>query len=571
MKAIILARVSTEEQKDAGNSLPAQIERLKSYCKRKGFEIIRTYSFDESAYKTKRDEFDRILEYLETNKGKVAVCFDKVDRLSRNVFDKRVSLLYEKAVADEIELHFVSDGQVINSAMSAVQKFQFGMSLGLAKYYSDAISDNVKRAYEQKRRAGEWTGKAPIGYRNITDAVTGKRDIVFDMEKEALIRKIFELYATGNYSLKTIGKEITKAGLRSKHGKPLAGSMIEHILKNPFYYGEMRCNGQLYPHKYQPLISKELFEKCRSVREGWNKKPFQYAAKPYIFRGLLRCARCGCSMSPETKVKKSGLIFIYYSCTNARKELCDKKTYVPEEELLKPVYAVLSAFSRISQDVIDEVIVGLKKSKEAKMEYHNKVINSLRIEYDTIQTKIDRMLDLFIASSITKDIYDKKLLELKDRQERINIELEEHTKADENYYLTAGTVLGIAQNSLKLFEHKEAKVSEKRAFLNYLIKDAVVDENKKLTFVLRSPYNHILNFTEATIATSELKQKTAETCASSGTLLMEPSSHAMGLSEELNTDFRTSRKPSVKARHGRNSSASRPLLRGLDSNQRPSA
>ena len=229
---------------------------------------------------------------------------------------------------------------------------------------------------------------------------------------------------------------------------------------------------------------------------------------------------------------------------------------------MKPVYAVLSAFSRISQDVIDEVIVGLKKSKEAKMEYHNKVINSLRIEYDTIQTKIDRMLDLFIASSITKDIYDKKLLELKDRQERINIELEEHTKADENYYLTAGTVLGIAQNSLKLFEHKEAKVSEKRAFLNYLIKDAVVDENKKLTFVLRSPYNHILNFTEATIATSELKQKTAETCASSGTLLMEPSSHAMGLSEELNTDFRTSRKPPVKTRHGRNSSASRPLLRG---------
>src|SRR3989344_614572 len=110
MKAIILARVSTEEQKDAGNSLPAQIERMTGYCKRKGFNVVRTFSFDESAYKTKRDEFDRILDYLEANKGKVAICFDKVDRLSRNVFDKRVSLLYEKAVADQIELHFVSDG-----------------------------------------------------------------------------------------------------------------------------------------------------------------------------------------------------------------------------------------------------------------------------------------------------------------------------------------------------------------------------------------------------------------------------------------------------------------------------
>jgi DNA invertase Pin-like site-specific DNA recombinase len=37
MKSIILARVSTEEQKEAGNSLSAQFERLKNYCKQKSF------------------------------------------------------------------------------------------------------------------------------------------------------------------------------------------------------------------------------------------------------------------------------------------------------------------------------------------------------------------------------------------------------------------------------------------------------------------------------------------------------------------------------------------------------
>ena len=52
------------------------------------------------------------------------------------------------AVSDKIELHFVSDGQVIDNNMSAGDKFAFGMKLGLAKYYSDAISDNVKRAFE---------------------------------------------------------------------------------------------------------------------------------------------------------------------------------------------------------------------------------------------------------------------------------------------------------------------------------------------------------------------------------------------------------------------------------------
>ena len=59
MKAIIIARVSTEEQKEAGNSLPAQIARMEKHCQNKGFTIIKKFSFDESAYKTKRNDFDK--------------------------------------------------------------------------------------------------------------------------------------------------------------------------------------------------------------------------------------------------------------------------------------------------------------------------------------------------------------------------------------------------------------------------------------------------------------------------------------------------------------------------------
>ena len=63
MKAILIARVSTEEQKEAGNSLPAQVARLERYCQNKGFEVIQTCSFDESAYKEERTEFDRIIRF----------------------------------------------------------------------------------------------------------------------------------------------------------------------------------------------------------------------------------------------------------------------------------------------------------------------------------------------------------------------------------------------------------------------------------------------------------------------------------------------------------------------------
>src|SRR3990167_8743035 len=97
MKAINVSRVSTEEQKEAGNSLPAQIERIRGYCNKKSFDVVKSFSFDESAYKEKRDEFDKLLEFVEgvMKKEKIAVCFDKVDRLSRSVFDKRVARLYE--------------------------------------------------------------------------------------------------------------------------------------------------------------------------------------------------------------------------------------------------------------------------------------------------------------------------------------------------------------------------------------------------------------------------------------------------------------------------------------------
>jgi len=61
---------------------------------------------------TDRNEFDKILDFVISQKEKIAVCFDKVDRLSRNVFDKGVSTLYEKAIIDKVEMYLVSDNQI---------------------------------------------------------------------------------------------------------------------------------------------------------------------------------------------------------------------------------------------------------------------------------------------------------------------------------------------------------------------------------------------------------------------------------------------------------------------------
>lgn len=487
MKAIILARVSTEEQKEAGNSLPAQIERLKNYCKRKSFDIVETFSFDESAYKTKRDEFDQILEYIDKNKEKIVVCFDKVDRLSRNVFDKRVSLLYEKAVADEIELHFVSDGQVISSSMSAVEKFQFGMSLGLAKYYSDAISDNVKRAYEQKIRKGEFPGKAYIGYKNIT-LEDDNKNIVVDEERAFLIKEMFEMYATGKYSVKSLAEEINKKGLRNyPSGKPLTTSQAHDVIKNPFYYGVMRWKGKLHPHKYEPIISKFLFDQVQEKINSYNRQNFKRTNKPYIFRGMIKCKKCGCSISPELKKGK----YVYYHCTNYHKKH-KKLDWVNQEELVDQVKQLLEGIKLKPRAV--------EKLKEKLGDIHN----SEQAYFEKSKAKIERRLEDIarykkimyedrLDGRISGADYDKKTTDYNKEEDDLLLELEEHTKGNRNFYIIASKILDITQRAWEIFESSE--VEDKTQFLNFILQNCELD-GKKLVFKLKTPFQGVFDYAQ---------------------------------------------------------------------------
>ena len=168
MKTIILARVSTEEQKEAGNSLPAQLLRLQKYAQNKNLKVIKEFSIDESAWKLEREQFKSIVEILKKSKESMALCCDKADRLSRG-FSKELVILEELRRKGKIELHFPSDNIVVTKDTPATDLFRFNIGIILAKYFSDSISDNIKRAYENKIKNGEWIGWAPIGYKNKPD------------------------------------------------------------------------------------------------------------------------------------------------------------------------------------------------------------------------------------------------------------------------------------------------------------------------------------------------------------------------------------------------------------------
>jgi len=66
-----------------------------------------------------------------------------------------------------------------------------------------------------------------------------------DLERASLIRKTFELYGTGNYSLRETTSLVNREGLRTRKGYRLSKSTAEKILKDPIYCGDFRWDGRV--------------------------------------------------------------------------------------------------------------------------------------------------------------------------------------------------------------------------------------------------------------------------------------------------------------------------------------
>lgn len=476
MKAILIARVSTEEQKEAGNSLPAQVVRLEKYCINKGFTILKTCSFDESAYIDQRNEFDKIIDFILEQKEKIAVCCDKVDRLSRNTFDKRISILYEKAIKDEIELHFVSDGQIITSSISATQKFQFSINLGLAKYYSDAISDNIKRALEQKRRKGEWSSKAPYGYKNIRHP-DGKSDIMVDDYQSKVVQKIYELYATGAYSMLLICKKI-----KEDYGINWSKGYLDFVMKNPFYSGIMKSNGKLYPHCYPPIISTNLFNQVQEMKSSFsNKKGYKYIGKPYLYRGLLKCADCGLAITPE---KHKG--HVYYHCTQYNGK--HGAAWIREEEITKQFGEIFKTI-QMPLEVASSITDSLNELHLNKIEFHNKQFDEITKEQKSLTKMLDNLYLDKLKGSITTTDYDRYYQKLREQLNEITTRGALLQEAEDNYYMTAKHVVNLVNKAYDLFIGSE--VEERRQLIKLVLSNLTL-KDKNIVYEAHKPFNLLL-------------------------------------------------------------------------------
>jgi len=478
MKAIILSRVSTNEQQD-GHSIEAQKARLKEYCKRKNLEVIKEFEIIESSTRGKRKDFYEMLEYAKKQKEVIAIVADKIDRVQRS-FKEQV-VLDELRRQERIELHFYTEGIIINKNAKASDIMMWDFGIMGAKSYVLNLSDNVKRSIEYKISSGECIGRVPVGYLNVKDPITGKSSAIIDEERSHLIKKLFIEYSKGTNSFAKLEKECKKWGLtnNTRTNKTLSHNVISKLLQNPFYYGYMRIYGKLHKHKYEALIDKDLFDKCQEVRESYKRKPSRERKHDFMFKGLIKCAVSDRLVSSDLKKGK----YVYLICRDPKDS--EKKLFIKEETILEQIIDVFKSL-QIPDELFKTLQEHLLRSANCEQEFHAKQIKYFQQEDHKLQTQLDNLLNMRLLESITQDMYDKKASELRQKQREINVELKLHNQADEKFSITLTSLISLASRAYEIFE--SSKIAEKRQLINFMFSNLML-KGEKLEYTLNEPFH----------------------------------------------------------------------------------
>lgn len=480
MKAIILARVSDPKQQE-GHSIDAQLQRVTDYVERRGFIVNKQFSFQETASHKIRKNFEEIIKFIGESEEPVAIVADTVDRITRNFRD--AVRIDELRFQGKVEIHCLRENLIISKTSNSTDILRWDMGVMFAKNYILNIGDNVKRSQEQMLLSGKWPSKPPLGYISARDD-QGNRDIEVDSMRGPMIRKAFEWYATGRVSMNEVCKRLEKVGMHTDGNKSIQKSLLDQILSNPFYFGSMRWNNKIYEGSHSPLITRDLWQQVQDAKAGYHKKPFKYAAKDFSFRGLITCARCGCTITGEIKKGK----YIYWHCTNYHGNC--KRTYIPQDELDKQILVLLKNL-HIPQNKVLELVADLKAIHEDKSAFEETSRKILQDEYQRIQRHIDQMYDDKLDGRITTDQYDNLLQTKKQRQQKIIEELERHRRADKNYYVTAERLLFLASVAAKLY--KSSKPDEKRELVGFLLSNLQLD-GRILRYTVNTPFDAIAKY-----------------------------------------------------------------------------
>ncbi len=464
-QAVIYARVSSKEQEKEGFSIPAQLKLLKEYAAAQGFKVAQEYVDVETAKATGRTAFGEMIEYLKAHPSIRALLVEKTDRLYRNLKDW--------VTVDEldVEMHFPKEGVVLSRESRSSEKFMHGIKVLMAKNYIDNLSEEARKGMQEKAEQGIWPTKTPLGYRNITGP-DGKKIIAPDPAVAPIVSKLFEWYASGQYSLKVAAQMAREAGLVYRNnGKPVPVSTVHYILRTRLYTGWFEWNGKLIQGTHEPLVSVELWDRVQGVLSGRSAKKHRRMTHDFAFSGLITCAECGCAVVGEIKKQR----YVYYHCTGyvdkcqGDRAPCRRK-YV-REEVLEQQFTDLLGRLKFDDEVLEWVRDALHASHADERREHEGAIKRLQTEYKRLQERINAMYVDKLDGIVDAAFFEKMSNQWRAEQNRCQREIDQHQKAEKSYMDEGIQILELARNAQRLFERQEPR--QKRRLLNFLLSNCL--------------------------------------------------------------------------------------------------
>ena len=345
-KFFIYTRKSTDDKDRQVRSIADQLSELKELALKEQLEVVDVFVEKQTAKIPGRPVFGEMIERMEKGEATGILAWHP-DRLARNSVDGgKIIYLVDTGVISEMKFPtFWFDP-------TPQGKFMLSIAFSQSKYYVDNLSENIKRGHRNKVKDGIWPQMSPIGYVNEKG-----KGIVPHPELSVLVKKTFEAYATGNFTLREVRDKFNALGLKRKSGRELAVSNYQKLLKNPIYTGLMRYNGEIFEGKHEPIITKKLFDSVQEVMMR-KSKPHSKGLKPFLYRGFFRCGECGCFITTEQQKGHN-----YLRCTK-RKNPCEQK-YVREEIITSQVRTELQKVS-LPLDWANWMIIENEKDRQSE-------------------------------------------------------------------------------------------------------------------------------------------------------------------------------------------------------------
>jgi len=457
-------RVSTVRQGD-GVSLHEQRDAIASYAAKEGISIKEWFEERVTAAKTGRRAFSQMVSRARRGEA-VGIIVHKLDRSARNLKDwsalgELVDLGVEFRIAND-NLDLNTRGGRLSADLQAV----------IAADYIRNLREETRKGFYGRLKQGFYPLQAPIGYLDNG----GGQVKTHDPERAPFIRTMFELYASGAYTLGSLAEKMDQLGFRARTGRVHSGKQLSQILNNPFYAGMMRIKktNETFAGKHKPIVSQTLFNRVRDILQ--RRTPRRQHRYPFLFPRLIACANCGLSIIGERQKGR-----VYYRChAKTCRGGCIRERVI-EDTIVQRFKSVQIPSAVIAN--VRELLPGYQARADQDRADTIKAI-SLAIKHD--EARMERITDALVDGVLTKEAYDERRSKL---LISLNAKRQELAKIEDN----ADAILDGMRENLELWENLYSSyISGERDDKREIVMNATSNRilsGKNLSIELQEPYS----------------------------------------------------------------------------------